>query len=205
MDHPCEKCAHPVEDGVPFCPHCRAPQIRVVVPEADPDEIGLNEQVGSQAKLGPNSIQWSLALPVCAAAGILAGFLMAMIGAPVLWALPAGTISVILYLRRDAKTTLTASGGARLGVTTAIFATVAFSLIAVYTGLFRAMIAKLVEIYSPMRSNPSFQPGVDQFLSWIQGPSGTWVLAATMGLMTLFFCGLGGAVGGAMFGRRDRK
>ncbi|MGH9648361.1 MAG: hypothetical protein ACRD4E_16270, partial [Bryobacteraceae bacterium] len=29
MEHPCKKCGAEVEDGTPFCPQCRAPQIHV--------------------------------------------------------------------------------------------------------------------------------------------------------------------------------
>ena len=36
MEHPCEKCGTPVEDGRPFCPQCRAPQVRVEIATQSP-------------------------------------------------------------------------------------------------------------------------------------------------------------------------
>ena len=33
MEQPCYKCRQLVEEGRPFCPHCGAPQIRVLVAE----------------------------------------------------------------------------------------------------------------------------------------------------------------------------
>ncbi len=39
MDHPCHKCGQSAEDGVPFCSHCGAPQIRVAMAEPAPVEL----------------------------------------------------------------------------------------------------------------------------------------------------------------------
>lgn len=35
MEHPCYQCQATIEEGVAFCPHCGAPQIRVISPEGD--------------------------------------------------------------------------------------------------------------------------------------------------------------------------
>jgi Spy/CpxP family protein refolding chaperone len=35
VEYPCHQCHATVEEGVAFCPHCGAPQIRVIVPESD--------------------------------------------------------------------------------------------------------------------------------------------------------------------------
>src|SRR5450759_1122157 len=37
VEHPCQQCGTTVEDGRPFCPQCRAPQIhvRVATPDAE--------------------------------------------------------------------------------------------------------------------------------------------------------------------------
>src|SRR5260370_20626708 len=35
VEHPCQKCGTAVEDGRPFCPQCRAPQIHVQVAISD--------------------------------------------------------------------------------------------------------------------------------------------------------------------------
>ena len=36
MEHTCEKCGGSVEDGRPFCPQCRAPQVRVEIASQSP-------------------------------------------------------------------------------------------------------------------------------------------------------------------------
>src|ERR1700684_2886280 len=37
VEHPCQQCGTAVEDGRPFCPQCRAPQIsvKVAIPETE--------------------------------------------------------------------------------------------------------------------------------------------------------------------------
>src|SRR5437660_8446862 len=43
VEHPCQKCGTTVEDGRPFCPQCRAPQIHVQVAISDGEVApGLN-------------------------------------------------------------------------------------------------------------------------------------------------------------------
>src|SRR4030081_3738718 len=43
VEHPCQKCGTTVEDGRPFCPQCRAPQIHVQVAISDSEVApGLN-------------------------------------------------------------------------------------------------------------------------------------------------------------------
>jgi hypothetical protein len=36
VDHSCQQCGVTIEDGRPFCPQCRAPQIHVQVAVAEP-------------------------------------------------------------------------------------------------------------------------------------------------------------------------
>src|SRR5208282_4208970 len=43
VEHACQQCGTAVEDGRPFCPQCRAPQIHVQVATADTEiDVGLN-------------------------------------------------------------------------------------------------------------------------------------------------------------------
>ncbi|HUH64477.1 MAG TPA: zinc ribbon domain-containing protein [Terracidiphilus sp.] len=36
MEHPCYRCQSEIPEGTSFCPHCGAPQIRVIPPEGEP-------------------------------------------------------------------------------------------------------------------------------------------------------------------------
>src|SRR5271154_523299 len=63
VEHPCQQCGTSVEDGRPFCPQCRAPQIHVQIAVAD---------AGNAAALNPS-----------ADAGFLAGYQSEDSGFPV--------------------------------------------------------------------------------------------------------------------------
>ena len=81
MDHPCHRCRASVEDGVAFCPHCGAPQIRVSVaaeptlaPEhslTTPDGLQPRAQPASVAPAPPGTIDWSQGIRASARAGLL--------------------------------------------------------------------------------------------------------------------------------------
>jgi hypothetical protein len=80
MEHQCHKCSQPVEDGIPFCSHCGAPQIRVMVAEptaAEPaGDRPLSTPLILQAAQGAALIsvptRWSQTLRPCALAAVIA-------------------------------------------------------------------------------------------------------------------------------------
>src|ERR1700745_381022 len=88
MDQPCYKCGQAVEQGIPFCPHCSAPQIRVVVAEPVAVPCGLaNASTSEAAAVLPASqtipvlalpMHWSQALKPCALAALIASVLMSL-------------------------------------------------------------------------------------------------------------------------------
>jgi hypothetical protein len=90
MEQPCYKCGQPVEQGVAFCPHCSAPQIRVVIAEeaiaglALPDApLNLPNAVSAQTvPMLAISSPWSLAVRPCAFAALIAavGMVCKLIG-----------------------------------------------------------------------------------------------------------------------------
>ncbi len=83
MDHPCHRCRAIVEDGVAFCPHCGAPQIRVSAaavveqPVTEPFPPGTPEEVQPPAEPGPpetaaqGAINWSHGWRAAGIAGVL--------------------------------------------------------------------------------------------------------------------------------------
>ena len=70
-----------MEDGVAFCPHCSAPQIRVSaalepalapeLPLATPDEVQPRAQPAGLAPASPGTIDWSQGIRASALAGLL--------------------------------------------------------------------------------------------------------------------------------------
>ena len=124
MEYPCHQCGALVEQGTAFCPQCRAPQIRVAVPETltfpgiDPSASPLPAYFG--ASLSPR-IEWSQALPATALAGLIAAVLMMTpLAGFGLGMLIGGTLSVVFYRRRTPLANVTPGMGARLGMISGI-------------------------------------------------------------------------------------
>ena len=116
MEHLCYKCGSNVEDGIPFCPHCNAPQIRVG--GASPEAVSAADLAADSlpSPRGGTAIQWSEALPSAALAGLIAAFLMFIpLGGFGLGMIAAGVLSVLFYRRRNPVSNLTPAMGARLG------------------------------------------------------------------------------------------
>ena len=97
----------PVEEGVPFCPHCSAPQIRVVVAEPAPlpalaaAEAGLGSLPAAQTvPVLALPMQWSQALRPCLLAALVASGLMSLGLHPFVAMLSVGFLAVIFYRQR---------------------------------------------------------------------------------------------------------
>ena len=153
MEHPCYRCQALIEEGIAFCPHCGAPQIRVAPPEenlpatppappVEPGEFPSPTQPspawssGGMPYVPPaNAIQWNLAwqgaLLAGAGAAILTAIPFVSIGC-CLWMLGAGALSVALYQRRMPGTMVTPGMGMKLGALAGAFA---FMINAVVTTL----------------------------------------------------------------------
>jgi hypothetical protein len=140
VDHPCYRCNGSVEEGIPFCPHCGAPQIRVVVEEGDepvtnamppgtPGELPPPAQPVYPSHpawppaLNPDQINWRVARPPAALAGILAGILMQLPYFTLLslvWLFAAGAYSATAYRKRTGAH-VGAKMGAKLGALSGFF------------------------------------------------------------------------------------
>lgn len=212
MEHPCYKCGANVEEGVPFCPHCNAPLIRV---EGAGAEAVSSTELSAAPFLASSgtAIQWSDALPSAALAGLIAAFLMFIpLGAFGLGMIAAGVLSVLFYRRRNPASNLTPAMGARLG---AVSGALGFGIFAIFSavgtlvfhsgGQLRAALLEAVEQSAARSSDPQAQ----QVVEYLKTPAG---LALMMGLglgfvlvAFLILSSLGGAVGAAMMRRRDRK
>ena len=203
MEHPCENCGHAVKDGIPFCAHCRAPQIRVVVAAPEGAESPSGNDLGLART--PNSIYWSLALPVCAAAGILCGFLMAVTDASALWMIPTSFVTVAAYRRRHAAIRVSGRIGARLGGGAGVVAMAVFFAATVYNGRLPELFAQTLNLYVTLESNPSLKDFAQRSLETLKQPEGfpAWVMSLCIWMFTIFV--VGGALAGAFLGRRDRR
>lgn len=220
VDHPCYKCGQVVEDGVPFCAHCGAPQIRVAVPEtAAPADSHMAAETTpatvprSVATTPPTSeIQWSVALPACALAGLIAALLMCLgLVVPFLAMLGGGFLAVIIYRRRDPGAIIKITAGGQLGAVSGILA---FGITAIYAAVAVAFFHlgskvrdKMFEAIQQAASRTP-DPQAQAVLDYFKTPSGLAVmmlLLAVFAFLAFIVLGsIGGALAGVFLGRRNR-
>ncbi len=225
MDHPCYKCGHLVEDGKAFCSQCGAPQIRVIVAEPAPAGLGSvlppHRPIFSRdapqvpgvlaASAFSADIVWPRALRVCTIAALVSIVATSLrLLPPMVAALGAGTLAVILYRRRNPGWRVNAGSGARVGALTGILASAVF---AVFSAIFVAvmqsggqvrqeMIEALQQVAS-RSSDPQVQTTLDLFVK----PENLPKLILNIALFILFSIAAGslaGALTGALMGRRNR-
>lgn len=221
VEHLCYKCQTSIDESLPFCPHCGAPQIRVAPPdkEASPVESGgtpappASWMAETPAYL-PNAIQWSAAWKGALLAGLVAALLTAMPRVSYgccLWLLGAGALSVWLYQRRVAGALVTPGMGMRLGALTGVFTFVATALwmVAAFVhdpGEFRGAMTVQLEKSVAANPDPRAQEIIQQFTNNLNTPEGlatffVMVLVITA-IVFVLLTAAGGALGASMFARR---
>lgn len=214
MEQPCFKCGQAVEEGITFCPHCGAPQIRVAIAEAAPAAVMAGEPQLQSAAASSVSLplEWAQGLTACGGAALL-GALAMLLGLTFPAAvLGAGFLAVALYSRR-APGGVRAGRGAQLGAICGIFC---FGIVAVFVSLaatvpdVRTKIRdQIVEGLQKAAASRTADPQIQAAVEQLKTPQGL-VLMLIIGsiVMSLFFIvlgSLGGALAGAILGRRDRN
>ena len=207
-----------MEQGTAFCPQCRAPQIRVAVPENAilPGTTSNSAVSALPAYYGSplaTRIEWSQALPATALAGLIAAVLMMTpLAGFGLGMLIGGCLAVVFYRRRIPVAHVTPAMGARLGMVAGILGGGIFAaLLSVGTMLFHAwdsVRGKLIEIVEQTAArNPD--PEARQALEFFKSPNGIVLLLTTAVIATLIafviFSGLGGALGAALLRRKQNS
>jgi len=220
MENPCYKCGQTVEEGTPFCPHCSAPQIRVVVAEPVPP-LAFAAAPSTDAAALPASqtlpvlalpMQWSQALRPCALAALVASLLMYLGLHPFVAMFSVGFLAVVFYRQRRPGIVTKAATGAGIGALAGLIwfamSSILEALIVIFLHkgpeLRNALLEKLQQV-SAQTSDPQVLAMFERFKT----PSGLEVLM----LASLFFAflaaivlgGLGGALGGTILGRRDKS
>ena len=124
MDHPCEKCGAVVEDGRPFCPQCRAPQIHVqmaapateiAVPANDAGDSLVRGSQATDFSHSADPKSGSIDQRAAMRSALKAGAIGTFIGMiPVLGIVLTGSLSVYFYRRKTGSYPPVATG-ARLG------------------------------------------------------------------------------------------
>jgi len=216
MDQSCYKCGEMVEEGRVFCPHCRAPQIRVIIaepatlPATAPQTGALTASETVPMIAVP--MNWDQTAQPCAVAALIAalGMVTSLIN-PIVASIGAGFLAVALYRRRNPEIVIHARRGARLGAICGFFC---FGMTAILGAVrvailhegdkIRATLLDAVQQQSVRYNDPQYQPTLD----FLRSPAGLlailvfWLIA---GLIIFILLGmLGGALGGAGLSRRNR-
>lgn len=220
MEHPCYKCASSIDEALPFCPHCGAPQIHVATPEEDSSSeapIPLTPPLGwtpGTSAYHPQAVQWDVAWKGAVLSGLLAAVLTA---APVisvgccLWLLGAGALAVRLYQRRVPGALVTPGMGMRIGALSGAVGFLATTIWSVFrfatdSQAFRTALAEQMDKSIAANPDPRAQEIMRQFMNNLNTPQGLatfFVLVmAIMAVVFVVFSAAGGALGASMFARR---
>jgi hypothetical protein len=216
MENPCYKCGQTVEEGTPFCPHCAAPQIRVVIAEPLQTSAGLGatqNQIQPAAMHDPR-MPVPLRLGSAIRASALAAFLAALtmflgLTAPAA-ALGSGFLAVAFYRWRTAGS-VRIGLGAQLG---AISGTLCFGIFAAFVSLatmipdYRSKLhEQIIDYMQKAAASRPADPQVQALIDQIKTPEGfAMIMILASVLLFIFFIALGtlgGVLGGAVLGRRE--
>ena len=222
MEQPCYKCGQPVEQGVPFCSHCSAPQIRVVVAERVPSPAASADS--NEASQGPAELpasqtapilavpmQWSQALRPCALAALVGIVLVMLRLYPIVAMISVGFLAVIFYRQRRPQIAIKGLTGAALG---ALSGLLWFAILSVFEGLIvillhkgpeqRDQLIKMIDQVASTTSDPKLLTAFAQ----LKTPDGLEVLMVMLLFFTFFaailLASLGGILGAAIVERRNK-
>ena len=220
MEQPCYNCGQAVEEGVPFCPHCSAPQIRVVVAEPPPTLIPAHEvAAATETGAGISIPQTSIALPIrgahilkpCALAALVTSILVSLGLNLTVAVIGVGFLAVVFYRQHMPGIPIPGAMGAKLG---AVSGPMCFSMSAILRGILVATLHEWPDLRDQMlkkvqesASNTS-DPQVLAFFDYIKTPEGLAVmmtLALICGFVLSILLGaLGGGLGSFLLGRRNK-
>jgi hypothetical protein len=223
MEHPCHSCRQAVEDGVPFCQHCGAPQIRVATAEPllasesagaegqsprDLDAFQTTQHVSKVASPMP----WSNALPACSLAAAIAAVLMALgLMVPLLAVVGAGFLAVGFYRRRNPGVLIKAGAGARLGAVSGLLCFGMSAVLELALAIFHKGALLRDKMFEAMQQAASrtTDPQAVAMLDYLKSPAGMAVMIVFVLIFAfvafVVLSSLGGALGGIVLGRANRR
>jgi zinc-ribbon domain len=220
MEHQCHKCGEPVEDGIPFCAHCGAPQIRVTIEPASASEPAGDKSLATPLILQSSQAtalisvptRWSQTLRPCALAAVIAIGLATLNLNPFVLIFGAGALAVPLSRRFNSATIITAGAGARLGAVTGVLC---FGMLVALWAVVVAVSHKGEEFRNTLLEGiqqaaaRTTDPQALAVFAYLRTPAGLAVMmlftAVVLFFTSIALASLGGALSGALFGRRNRS
>lgn len=220
MEQPCYKCGQAVDQGRPFCPHCAAPQIRVVMPEPAAARPAAQENVVTQSQdlfqepqgvpLAALPMQWSQAVKPCAIAAVV-GSLLIVLGLNIfVGLLSVGFLAVVICRQMRPGMVNNAVGGTRVGLLSGLISFAVTFLPGALAVLIPESRAKLQQqmLENAQKfavAHPDFPALRDAMAQYQTGPGFVAVLVIAAFLLLIFSIvlgALGGALGARLLGRR---
>lgn len=206
VDHPCEKCGAAVEDGRPFCPQCRAPQIHVQIampdggtaPTADTVDAATLPAVDVPDFLVRTATRHSLLdRGIAIRSSLKAGAVGVFLGLiPLLGVALTGALAVYFY-RRESGSVPPPRVGSRLGAAAGLVSFTAnalFTLVRIFAfHAHQQYVEEIAKIPQMMGYNPA-DPDVQTTIHMLTSPAG---IAMSL-LLGMIFAALLAAVGGAL-------
>jgi hypothetical protein len=218
VEHACQQCGTEVEDGRPFCPQCRAPQIHVqiTVPEVVVPELNsaaaewspepVRAEYSDRPVLSANTIDSGAAVRVALKAG-LAGVLISIIIMPLIGILLAGVLAVYFY-RREKGVVLPAALGARLGGAAGVVCfIISLLLVTIHILAFHAQqlyIDGFLKAAQTFGNNPS-DPVVQASLHNLLTPVGLAITFFFAMLFVIVLASIGGALASVFLPASKRR
>jgi len=222
MEQPCYQCGQAVEEGVAFCPHCSAPQIRVVIAEpATAPALGVATDAAATvprptAETVPVlalPIQWSRAIGPCALAALVASLLVLLGLYPLVGLFSAGFLTVVFYRQRQGGIAVMPGAGARLGALSGLMAFGVLALLFALASTVPDTRAKMREQLTDgaqkwLASRPA-DPQVQAALAQLKTPEGfamaMIVVAVVLFVLSILLSTLGGALSAKIFSQHDKS
>jgi hypothetical protein len=218
MEQPCYKCGQSVEEGIAFCPHCSAPQIRVIVAEAALSPASAGGMAASVAAVETVPgiavpMSWSRSVRPCALAGLIAAVTMVLqLVVPLIAVIGAGFLAVAFYRRSAPAAAMNAKTGALLGALCGFFCAgltailESLKIIALHqAGDVRHWMVEIIQQAATRYPDPDAQPMLD----FMRSPAGLIFMMVFFLITAFLLCivlgTLGGSLGGVAFTRRDKN
>ena len=211
-----------MEEGRPFCPHCAAPQIRVLIAEPAGASVSSIEAAAiSDMSTGlPASqtvpvlavpMQWSQALKPCTLAAGVASLLMLLGLNPFVGMVSVGFLAVVFYRQLRPQASIRPGTGARLG---ALSGLICFAMASIVEAMLVLVLHRGAEIRQALLTainQAAARTSDGQALAMFEhfrSPEGLeflMVFGLLFGLVAaIVLSALSGALGGAVLGPRRK-
>jgi hypothetical protein len=203
VEHPCQKCGTTVEDGRPFCPQCRAPQIHVQVAISDaevapglnraPDEFSPAIAVETRQASSGSALDRGKAVRAALKAGVL-GVFIGMI--PLLGMVLTGALAVFFYCRENRVSPATALGSRLGGAAGVVAFAINALMITIRIFVFHAQqeyidaILKIAQRFGANVADPDIQASIHNLFT----PSGLAITFFFGMIFTVVLASVGGAL-----------